>query len=115
MTEHLTEDDLLAAIPSLTRIRLSGFIQTQIILPLPEESRGARAPVFRQIDLARLRLLCELADDLDLDEVGLGVIITLIDQLHATRKELLAIARALQSEPREVRARIGAALLMAQD
>lgn len=115
MTEHLTEEEILAAIPSLTRIRLAGFIETQIILPLSEDSFSGAPPVFRQIDLARLRLLCELANDLDFDEVGLGIIITLIDQLHATRTELLAIMHALQSEPRDVRARIGAALLKARD
>jgi chaperone modulatory protein CbpM len=111
MTEHLTEDEVLAAIPGLTRTRLFAFIETRLVIPLCQESETALAHSFRQVDFARLRLLCELTDDLDLDEPALGVVIALIDQLHAARQDLLAVARAVQAEPPEVRARIGAAII----
>lgn len=111
MTDHLTEDDVLAAVPGLTRTRLVAFIETEVVIPLRRETGAYEVHVFRRIDLARLHLLCELADDLDLDEAALGVIITLIDQLHAARRDLRAIARAVQQEPPDVRARIGAALI----
>lgn len=111
MTEHLTEEEVLAAIPGLTRTRLFTFIEAEMVLPLQRETQGASAPVFRRVDFARMQLLCDLTDDLDLDEVALGVVITLIDQLHATRQDLLAIARAVDAEPLEVRARIGSAFV----
>jgi len=111
MTDHLTEADVLAAIPGLTRTRLVAFIETEVVIPLRRETGAQKACIFREIDLARLRLLCDLADDLDLDEAALGVIIALIDQLHAARKDLRAIARAMEQEPPDVRARIGAALM----
>lgn len=110
MTDHLTEDDILDAVPGLTRARLVTFIETELVVPLRREHQGASVHLFRQVVCARVRLLCELADDLDLDEAALGVIIALIDQLHTTRRDLLAIARALQAELPDVRARIGAAL-----
>jgi chaperone modulatory protein CbpM len=111
MTDHLTEDDVIAAIPGLTRPRLVAFIETEVVIPLRREAGAGPGLVFRRIDLARLQLLCDLADDLELDEAALGVVVTLIDQLHAARQDLLAIARAVAAEPPDVRARIGSAVL----
>lgn len=111
MTDHLTEDDVLVAIPGLTRTRLLAFVESELIIPLRRENAGDPVHVFRRVDCARLNLLCDLTDGLELDETALGVVITLIDQLHATRKDLLAIARAVDSEPPDVRARIGSAIV----
>lgn len=111
MTDHLTEDEILEAIPGLTRARLVTFIQTRMVTPLRREHQGTSIHLFRQVDCARVQLMCELTDDLELDEVALDVVIALIDQLHAARKDLLAITRALQAESPELRARIGAAIL----
>ncbi len=107
MTDRMSEDDVIAAIPGLTHTRLIAFIEAEVVIPIRLET----GHVFRQIDIARLELLCNLADDLDLDESALAVVMSLIDQLHTARQDLHALARALQEEPPEVRARIGAALL----
>ena len=114
MTEQLTEDEVLAAIPTLTRTRLVAFVESELIIPLRRENAGDPVHVFRRVDCARLQLLCDLTDGLELDETALGVVITLIDQLHATRKDLLAIARAVDGEPPDVRARIGSAVVRFQ-
>jgi chaperone modulatory protein CbpM len=115
MTDHLTEDEVLAAIPGLTRTRLVTFIETEMVIPLRRAHQGNTVHIFRQVDFARVQLLCELADDLELDEAAIGVIITLIDQLHATRQDLFAITRAVRAEPPDVRARIGAAIIESQE
>ncbi|TCM78074.1 hypothetical protein [Rhodovulum steppense] len=114
MTDHLTEDEVLVAIPGLTRTRLLAFVESELIIPLRWENAGDPVHVFRRVDCARLHLLCDLTDGLELDETALGVVITLIDQLHATRKDLLAIARAVDGEPPDVRARIGSAIVRFQ-
>jgi len=111
MTERMTEDEVLAAIPGLSRTRLFAFIETRLVIPLRQETETAQTHSFRRVDFARLQLLCELTDDLELDENALGVVIALIDQLHATRQDLLAIARAVEAEPLDVRARIGSAII----
>ncbi|MFN4130796.1 MAG: hypothetical protein ACK4GC_13430 [Paracoccaceae bacterium] len=110
MTDHLTEDELLLAIPGLTRTRLVAFIETEMILPLRAEQAGGATHRFRQVDCARLRLLCELTDDLDLPVDALEVVISLIDQLHATRKDLITLTRAIESETPDIRGRIGVAV-----
>ena len=114
MNEHLTEDEVLAAIPGLTRTRLFAFIETQLVIPLRRETENSSSHSFRQVDFARLRLLCELTNDLELDENALDIVITLIDQLHDARQDLLAIVRAVESEGIEVRTRVGSAVIALQ-
>lgn len=114
MSEHLTEDEIIAAIPGLTRTRLVAFIETEVVVPLRRQDGAASALVFRQVDVARMQVLCNLAEDLELDDAALSVVVALIDKLHAARQDLLAIARAVAAEPPDVRARIGSAVLMSR-
>ena len=110
MTEHLTEDEVIAAVPGLTRPRLVVFIETEVVIPLRRADGAVSVLVFRQIDVARMQVLCNLAEDLELDDSALAVVVALIDKLHAASQDLLAIARAVAAEPPDVRARIGAAI-----
>ncbi len=111
MTDHLTEDEVLTAIPGLTRTRLVAFIESEMVMPLRLERNGRSIRVFRRVDFARIQLLCDLSDDFDLDSATLGVVVNLIDQLHEKRQDLLLLAQAIAAEPTDVRTRIGAAVL----
>ncbi len=102
MTRYLTEEELIAAIPQLTSQRLTTFIEAEILAPIQSE----QGRVFRRIDRARAALACDLADDFDLHEEALSMVLSLIDQLHGVRAELRAVLDALESEPPEVRRRI---------
>jgi len=106
MTERYSEDEAIATIPRLTRTRLVAFIEAEVVMP----ARSGGGYVFGQIDLARLELLCDLCEDFDLEGEALRMVISLIDQLHANRRDLRALASAIAGEPPEVRARIAAAL-----
>ena len=106
MTDHFSEDQVLAAIPRLTRIQLYAFVEAQIVVPL----RAEAGLVYRQIDLARIELLCDLEEHFEFDEDSLGVVMSLIDQLHTARRDLHAIVNAIAAEPQEVQARIAATL-----
>ncbi len=106
MMDMFTEVEVLAAVPRLTRRHLTTFVAARIVEPLQAEA----GLVFRRIDLARMELLCELAEEFDLDEDALDLVMSLLDQLHAARRDLRAVASALAGEAPEIRARIGAAL-----
>lgn len=110
MTRWLTEDDLIAAIPRLTRTRLVSFIAAEIVVPVGSE----RGPVFRGIDSARAALACDLAEDFGLDDEGLSLVLALVDQLHGVRAELRAVMGAVEAEPPEVRRRIAETLWAAR-
>lgn len=103
MSIRYSETQVITAIGSLTRSRLTQFVSAEIVVP----EQSSSGPRFGEIDLARIRLLCELCDDLDLDEESVPVIISLIDQLHAARSDLRDLLDALTLEPADVRERIG--------
>lgn len=103
MTDRFTEDDVITTVTRLTRRQLVRFIEVEFVRPQREDN----GYVFRSVDIARLELLCDLTEDLDLDETALHVVISLLDQLHAARLELARMAQALDSLPPDLRARIG--------
>ena len=110
MSERFSEKEAVAAVPRLTRTRLIAFVEAEIVIP----QRADAGLSFRRIDLARMELLCELSEQYDLGDDALGVVISLIDQLHGMRADLAAIARAIEDEPREARRRLGEALRRAR-
>ncbi len=109
MTVRYTETQIVEAISRLTATRLTRFVQAEIVVPVQTEG----GPRFRDIDFARLELLCELTDDLDLNEDALAVIISLIDQLHTARSELRRVLSVVQEEHEDVRQRVAQALVAA--
>lgn len=44
--------------------------------------------LFREIDVARVRLIRELRDDMDINEDALPVVLSLIDQIYDLRRRL---------------------------
>lgn len=106
MIDMFSESETLAAIPRLSRLRLTAFVEAEIVSPL----RGETGLVFRDIDLARMELLCDLSEHFSLDDDALGVVMAIIDELHATHRDLRVILDAVGAESAETRARIGAAL-----
>lgn len=101
-TVFLTEDEALAAVGRLDRALLTRFLRIEVIRPA---DAGGRV-VYRRVDIARLELLCDLCDDFDLNDDALGIVMGLVDQLHGTRSDLVALMRALGEEAEEVRTRV---------
>ncbi len=61
---------------------------------------------FHDIDVARIRLIVELRDDLGVDEAALPVVLSLLDQLYETRRQMRRLRNAMETVPEEVRLRI---------
>lgn len=102
MTDRFSENDVVTSITRLTRSQLVRFVEGDFVRP----QRNADGYVFRRSDIARLELLCDLSQDLDLDETGLGIVISLVDQLHAARQDLATIARAIDALPADLKAQL---------
>jgi chaperone modulatory protein CbpM len=67
--------------------------------------------VFQEVDVARVRLIVELRD-LALDEEAMPVVLSLLDQLHATRRQLRLLQQAVEeTAPDAVRERLRALLV----
>ncbi len=52
--------------------------------------------LFREIDVARVRLILELRDDMQVNEEALPVVLSLLDQLYALRRQARQLTRALE-------------------
>lgn len=65
-------------------------------------------PLFDEVDIARVQLLCELKKDMSLSTDALPVVLGLIDQLHQTRRDLLTLTKALDLQPDDVRLTVAA-------
>lgn len=110
MSELFSEDEVIAANPRLTRTLLVAFIEADVLTPMRAEA-GLR---FSPADLARLDLLCDLAEHFELEGHALGVVMSLLDQLHDARATLQTLFAALAEEPAEVRRRVGERLIGAR-
>jgi chaperone modulatory protein CbpM len=67
--------------------------------------RQGGSPVFEEIDVARLRLILELRDEMAVGEPAIPVVLSLLDQLHATRGQLQQVINTLQGAGPDERAR----------
>lgn len=75
-------------------------------------AHGENGPVYDEVDIARVRLLCELRKDMNLSTETLGIVLPLLDRLHQTRRELRALTdvltEVLEDESEAVRQRVAA-------
>ena len=66
-------------------------------------AQSDRGPIFDEVDIARVRLLCDLKKDMSLPTDALPVVLALLDNLNQTRRELRALTAALDTQPEIVR------------
>jgi chaperone modulatory protein CbpM len=83
----ISVDVLLAQLPDLPAPDLERWISNAWVRP---EGRPG-AYVFRDIDVARVRLILELRDDMEVNEAALPVVLLLLDQLYDLRRRMLEL------------------------
>lgn len=99
---RLTEAEVVERSGRMSIRRLRLWVRNGWVAPVI----GERGPVFDEIDVARVRLVCELKSDMNLNDDAVPVVLSLIDQLHGLRCELRSLAEAVERQPEEVRQRI---------
>jgi chaperone modulatory protein CbpM len=62
------------------------------------------------MECARVRLICTLHYELEIDPETLPVVLSLIDQLYDTRQRLLTLTAAIASQDKDIQAAIIAAI-----
>ena len=65
---------------------------------------------FRDIDLARLRLIRDFRQAMGIGDETMPLVLSLLDQVYALRGQLHAVARAVEGQPEPVRLAILKAL-----
>jgi chaperone modulatory protein CbpM len=82
----------------LDQATLSIWIEEEWLIP----GRTAHELAFSEMDLARANLIHDLKDKMGVNDEGLGVILHLLDQMHALRRALadtLKSAREQRTSP----------------
>ncbi len=93
-------DLVLTLVSGLQRPDLERWIVLRLVLP----DSVAGGYVFQEIDVARVRLIRELRDDLQVNEEALPVVLSLLDQLYDVRRRLREVGEALRrTTPMDVR------------
>jgi len=99
-------DDLVAAISTLQRGDLETWIRDELVVPRQE----AGTLLFTDMECARVRLICTLHYEVEIDPGTLPVVLSLVDQLYDTRQRLFSLTAAIAAQDSNVQAAIIAAL-----
>jgi len=98
----LRESELVATVDTVSVTELRVWVREGWVRPADDEA----GPVFDEADVARVRLVCDLRDRLEIEETTIPVILSLVDQVHGLRRELRALADAVAQQPESVRRKI---------
>ena len=99
-------EDLVAAIAALQPDDLEAWIRDGLVAPQQESN----SLIFSAMESARVRLICTLHYELEIDAGTLPVVLSLVDQLYDTRQRLRLLASAVSAQDKPVREAILAAL-----
>jgi chaperone modulatory protein CbpM len=95
----ITLTTVCRVVPGLTEDELQGFIEAEWVRPV----RQGNKPVFSELDVARVRLIVDLRATMDVEERSVSLVLSLLDQLYSTRRQL---RRVLSETDADTRARL---------
>ncbi|MGD9881953.1 MAG: chaperone modulator CbpM [Reyranella sp.] len=101
-----TLDELLHACDGVTVVHVERWVARGLLRP----GVSAAGWTFESVDVARARLLSELADDMGFDDEAVETVVDLLDQVHTLRHQLDLIGHAIAEQPAPVREAIAATL-----
>ena len=84
-------DVLITQVSGLKRHDLERWISNEWVRP----DRQSGMFVFQEIDVARVKLIQELREDMEINEEALPVILSLLDQLYDLRRRMHALGDAI--------------------
>ncbi|HJU32535.1 MAG TPA: hypothetical protein VJ740_13810 [Hyphomicrobiaceae bacterium] len=98
----IRETELVTRFAYLERQVLLTWIEEGIVCP----HRDEQGYLFDRVDESRVALACDLHYRMGLEHASLGVILSLIDQLHDARHHLRALTKAVAEQPDTVQQEI---------
>lgn len=99
-------EEILDQISALQQNDLDAWISEELISP--QEETGML--LFSDMECARIRLICTLHYELEVDAETLPVVLSLVDQLYDTRRRLLSLTAAVAAQDQAVQSAILAAI-----
>jgi len=99
----LSLEDVVDTIEILQTEELITWIEYGWVLP----ARHQESYRFTEIDVARVRLISEMRHDCQIEVDAMPVVLGLLDQVYELRRQLNALAQAIEAQPSDVRDKIG--------
>lgn len=99
-------DDLIEAVEALHRSDLEDWIRDELVTP----QKRTDALYFSDMECARVRMICTLRYELEIEVDLLPMVLSLVDQLYDTRQRLLSLTAAVAAQDEAVQAAILTAL-----
>ncbi|MBV8939666.1 MAG: hypothetical protein JO089_07510 [Alphaproteobacteria bacterium] len=98
-----TVDEVLALLDRvINRASLETYIARDWVKPVKRRKRW----YFEDIDIARLRLVRELKEDMRVDDEGMDIVLALLDQVYGMREQMRRVAHAIRQQPEQIQAEI---------
>lgn len=95
----VSEREVLRLVDGVERAELVRWIDWGWVRP----AQGQGGYVFREIDVARIRLIAEMRRDLRIEEDALGLMLDMLDQIYGLRGMLRDMAAVVDEQPEAVR------------
>jgi chaperone modulatory protein CbpM len=95
-----TLSEVVVLVGRVDRVELTHWVELGWIQP---QSRADAEPFFSDLDLARVCLICDLRRDLAVEEETMPLVLSLLDQLYAVRRQMKVLTGAVQRQPDDVR------------
>jgi chaperone modulatory protein CbpM len=97
---------ITALFPDLTQVEVTAWVERGWVLP----DTGEGGLVFRDIDVARVRLIRDLRQSMDVAEDAMPLVLSLLDQVYELRSRLKSVLRAVEAQPGDVQRAVLAAI-----
>jgi chaperone modulatory protein CbpM len=92
------ERTVVARVERLTMRDLRSWVREGWVRP----AQGEDGPFFDDLDIARVRLLCDLRKDMAIAGDTIPVILSLIDRLHKSQREFRMLQQALEEQSEDL-------------
>ena len=95
-----TFSEVVILIGRIDRVELHRWVELGWVAPEPAGEQEELA--FSEVDIARVRLICDLRHDLAVEEETVPLVLSLLDQLYALRRQMRTLSDAVRQQPDEV-------------
>lgn len=95
-----TLSEVTVLLGRVDRVELTHWVELGWVTPA---RRAGTEPEFSDLDVARVCLICDLVHDLAVEEETVPLVLALLDQVYALRRQLNALTGAIQGQPEDVR------------
>ncbi len=84
----------------MEHVELHAWVERGWVAPA---GRRGPEPLFSDLDVARICLICDLVHDLAVEEDTVPLVLSLLDQVYDLRRQLQALTAAIRQQPDDVR------------